>query len=241
MRVWRPFSFPGLRSAQGVEGGGSINVLIRNIMNQRIKSLGLALLAAAAAGVSTQAQNIGIQAVQDPTGVTVSYSGSVDLTGLTSWMGVTGYPGGALTRSGSLNGLVFNDGSTPMDTYLDVSTVPNLYDGGFSISNFTGSPFGFVGSEFGIPAPHTLYVIIGVPAGYTSGTAISGSIRLDGVSTLADLGLTAGGVTTFAMPGGNTFTVTASVVPEPSEWAAMGAGLCGAVALVRRLRQRANA
>jgi len=237
MHGWRPFSFPGLRSAQGVEGGGSINVHIRNIMNQRIKSLGLALLAAAAAGMSTQAQNIGIQAVQDPTGVTVSYSGSVDLTGWSYWGYTVGVQTVALTRSGSLNGISFNDvySTSAVDLYRVQSIAPNLYTAGFYGSNFTGSPFAFVGMEFSLPALHTLYAVISVPAGYTSGTPISGSMRFNG-QTLASLGIPTGSSYSISLPG-NTITV----VPEPSEWAAMGAGLCGAVALVRRLRQRANA
>ena len=214
-------------------------------MKTSAAGLGLAILATASLGMSARPQNISIQAIQDSTGVTLSYSGSVDLSGLTPWQRpLSGERGGVGTLSGTpvfMNAVVFNDnGTTPVDTYLDQSTVLGVSDGGFVGSNFTGNPFGFVGLKFGVPAPNTLYVAIGVPVKYISGTALSGSIRLEGAS-LVDLGLTVGSVSSLSFPGGNTVTTSASVVPEPSEWAAMGAGLCGAVALVRRLRHRTNA
>jgi hypothetical protein len=229
MRVWRPFSFPGLRSAQGVEGGGSINVHIRNIMNQRIKSLGLALLAAAAVGMSTQAQNISIRYVEDAGGVTLSYTGSVDLTGWTYDNDLGHFAAfGTGGRGSFINSITFSD-SVSFDNYsiaTDLLGNPVLNDLSQILSGFSGNPFEYKGN--GSTA------FLSVPHGYTSGT-ISGSMRFDG-QTLASLGIPTGPSYSISLPG-NTITV----VPEPSEWAAMGAGLCGAVALVRRLRQRANA
>lgn len=206
-------------------------------MKRPEQGLGLGFLAAVAAGMSVQAQTISIQAIQDPSGVTMSYAGSVSLTGWFSYQTQNHAGGAGRNASGDVNGLLFNS-STPsaIQIFVQASATPGATDLANPIpaADFSGNALGFGGIVvFGSP-----YAMLGVPLGYTSGSALAGSMKFPG-ATLADLTLAAGQAKTFALPG-NTITITPAVVPEPSEWAAIGAGLCGGVALFRRLRPRAN-
>jgi len=159
----------------------------------------------------------------------LSYTGSVDLTGWTYQNDNGDFASIGTTAGGTrISKITFSD-SVSFDNYSIASATPGTTSSqslGSDLSNFSGSPFAF--NSNGSTA------FLSVPYGYTSGT-ISGSIRFNG-RDLASLGIPTGSSYSISLPG-NTITV----VPEPSEWAAMGAGLCGAVALVRRMRQRANA
>ncbi len=202
----------------------------------------LACIVAAASGASIQAQNlIAIQMVQDATGVTISYQGSFNTSGWLLYFQAGGNPGGATFSSASpfpVNGLIFNDGITPVDIYIHASSVLGLPGSSVPSTGFSGQTFGFQGATFPFPAPDTPYVAIGLPNRYISGTTISGQLQF-AAATLSDFNASVGDSQTLNLPGNNTITITA--VPEPSEWAAIGAGLCGAAAVVRRLRPKAPA
>lgn len=211
-------------------------------MKNRLKTRLFACIAVATVGMSVEAQILDVQVVQDLSGVSVSYHGSIDTTGLTYWFTTVPGPGWLSFQAGppsALNALVFNDGATNVDLFSAVSSVLGTSDGGsIQSTGFAGSPFGFVGISEG--SPPVLSVVIGVPEGYASGTTISGQMQFAG-STLGNFSMIDGSFQTLNLPGGNTVTISASIapVPEPSEWAALGAGLCGVVAVVRRMRMKA--
>lgn len=210
-------------------------------------------LAVAAASLSAQAQTIAIQAVQDASGVTISYSGSVDLSG---YFPISYFPNinstQVRTSSGVFSDLSLGASGDTSDTYQ--------FSGGFNAPLWSPAPNAAINgtSKTGdvlryrtevtdaSPPPgggtdYFPYAFLSVPSGYSSGSALSGSATFPG-QTLGSLGLAAGQTLTYNYPA-NTFTINASVsaVPEPSEWTALGAGMCGVVALVRRMRQQSKA
>lgn len=202
----------------------------------------LACIAVATADMSVEAQILDVQIVQSPAGVAMSYHGSIDTTGLTYWFTTVPGPGGVSFQAGppsALNALVFNDGATNVDLFSAASNLLGTPDGGsIQATGFAGSPFGFVGISEG--SPPVLSVVIGVPVGYASGTTISGQMQFAG-STLGNFSMIDGSFQTLNLPGGNTVTISASIapVPEPSAWAVLGSGLCGVVAVVRRMLMKA--
>ncbi len=107
-----------------------------------------------------------------------------------------------------------NPSSNPFGT-VDVGTV--------DASSFTGSPFGLDASGR-----------IGVPAGYTSGSDLNGTLTFTGHS-FASLGLTPSPIPfTWTFANTDTVKMTVAAVPEPSSTALLGLG--GLALMLRRRR-----
>jgi PEP-CTERM motif len=110
------------------------------------------------------------------------------------------------------------------EVYLSVSGPASFGTGGLATgSSGSGDMFGVIASPLAWGAPALI-----VPAGYVSGTSLSGSSIFDGV-TIASLGLTPG---TYVYTWGtsadaDSLTVNIEAVPEPSTWTMMLLGFAG--------------
>jgi hypothetical protein len=143
--------------------------------------------------------------------VVVKGGGTVDLTGL-SFHAEGSVESGMIPSFGGINAGSF--GST--DFYQGATGPASFGPGGLSFaSSSSGDAFGVDALGFTVPT-------IIVPAGYASGTALSGSETYDG-QTFASLGLTPG---TYAYdwgsgPTADSLTVKIGSIPEPATWAMM--------------------
>jgi hypothetical protein len=171
-------------------------------------ALGLTIL-----GGQARADGIVIDIRQVGDNVVATYSGSVDLSGLT-FLG-TAVPGGGLWPYFAL--VIFGAGGD-VDEYGGLSGPTSFGTGGVTfVSSQTGDSFGLDGGAD--PETGLLYV----PEGYTSGTLLSGSATYDN-QTFASLGLTPGN---YAYTwDGDPVTVNA-MIPEASTWAMMLLGFAG--------------
>lgn len=159
--------------------------------------------------------------------VTITGSGTINLTGLTS--------NGAL---GSVAGI------NPSNAFVGAGTPTNgtYYSGLTGPANFGAASFTRASTSTGNfvqLSGSNNYVC--VPTGYVSNSALSDTITLTG-ATFSSLGFTPGTYTYTWGTGANADSLTVtSVVPEPSTWTAIfaGAGLLGFVTLRRRAARQA--
>jgi hypothetical protein len=175
-------------------------------------ALGLTIFGAQARAEGADS-GIVIDITQVGDNVVATYSGSVDLSGLTL-LG-TAAPGGGIIPDLAL--VIFGAGGD-VDEYGGLSGPKSFGTGGTTyVSSQSGDSFGLDGGAD--PSTGLLYV----PEGYTSGTLLSGSATYDN-QTFASLGL---------KPGNYVYTwdsdpVTVNVgIPEPSTWALMLLGFAG--------------
>lgn len=149
------------------------------------------------------------------TGVTIAAPGINSLPG--QIRPSTGWFLGYATTSSSIDLTatdVLTPGSVPFGTATSVTA-----------SSFSGDPFGLdAAGRFG------------VPAAYTSGSPISGSLIFSN-QDFVDLGLTAGsGPYTWTLPSSDTISL--SVVPEPSTYALLSVLAMAGLALLRHRMRR---
>lgn len=170
-----------------------------------------------------------IQAVEVDSNVIASYTGSVNLSGLT--------PSGSIALAGALvpsNGVISWGGAVGAGLQTDVYsglTTQSFGPGSTAIFQALAS-----GSAFGVQSDK-LYV----PSGYTSGATISGSTQYTG-QTFSSLGLTPGTYTWSWGSGSNADRVVLTIGAAPSPAAAPGPlplfGAAAAYSWSRRLRRR---
>lgn len=169
--------------------------------------------------------------------VVASYSGSIDLAGLTG--------GGVVTASSQIDasrGIIvmgtndfYNIGS-PVGSLYSGFSGPAAWGSGSSVDATSVAGDFFV---FGATSAYLTPVVI-VPVGYVSDAALSGGANFAG-QTLGSLGLNVGQYVYTA--GNQTITINArfgtSNVPEPASWALMIAGF-GLVGTMLRARSRVS-
>ena len=157
--------------------------------------------------------------VQSGANVVITYSGSVDLNGLT-------YVGGE-SISGFIN-------PTAVKFFSSDGTSGDLYSFGL----VPGTPFGtggdstpnsISGQNFGV---HFVSKLVYVPSGYVSGDPLSGSMTFTG-ATLASLGLFESG--TYASTATPNFRFIVTFGPPPEQLSAITTGLPMANALGQML------
>lgn len=190
----------------------------------------LALAAAAfLPGNASAAITVNIQEVGSD--VVVSYSGSIDTTGIgfnlvssTSLRRIAAFGGNAMFAGpdGARGASLTDFGKNPWT----VAPTPFGSGGVFSADSFSiadGDSFGFQSNGFF------------VRFGYTSGTPISGSMTFEN-QTLASMGINVGtGIMNATFSSGDTLTVNAiTAVPEPSSSMLGLAGLITVSAFHRR-------
>lgn len=173
---------------------------------------------AGAMSTATQANaTVKIYLYESGADVIGSFSGSVDLTGMSF--------GGALTE---IPILVPSDGA--FASYADFDS----YTGPIFAPSFGSLTFSFPtsreGDAFGIT-----FFNLGVPSGYTSGSYISGLMTFAG-QTLVSLGANAG-VYTYTLPA-DTITLNVGIAPPPVPLPASLPLLVGGLAGMTLLRRR---
>jgi hypothetical protein len=152
-----------------------------------------------------------IDIYQDGSNVVATGSGSIDLTGLHSSFSGVDSPG-------------VNPGLGVMVVGPPITSV-DVYSGATGPSSFGGGSFTRASSGTGdLVAVEGALGSIVVPAGYSSGTVLSGSATFDN-TTIAGLGLTPGSYTYTWGAGGPAQSLTVTVVPEPSSLVLAGAAL----------------
>jgi hypothetical protein len=131
-------------------------------------------------------------------------------------------PGFLLPTTGA-----FYTGGSNVQYNIDVSEWTPFGTGGY-IENWTTTT-GDTLALFGNP-------LLGLPDGYVSGNALSGSGSLSGGS-FANAGITEGTFTTTLTNGVNsdTITITTQAIPEPSSALLLGLGALGLVARRKRI------
>jgi len=170
-----------------------------------------------------------ITAVESGSDVVFSYNGSIDLTGAPSPTG----PGSSAFINASAPALSFRDFSAGQaDQYNLPSPPPAFSTFGSGAAHVPTSTSGDILRLSGASTPHQ----ISLPVGYTSNTAISGTMTFVGQSFVS-LGLTPGDyVWDLTFSGGPAQDATISVVPEPSAVYGMLAflAIAGSVKLLRK-------
>jgi PEP-CTERM motif len=173
-----------------------------------------------------------INIVQSGGNVVETGSGTINLSALTS-SGSANFVGAVEGTGGASQAIVGPSSASPITEYTGVSGPSSLGPGTFITAN-SGS-----GQTFGIWFNGQDVV---VPAGYTSGAALSGSSTCTG-TTIAGLGLTPGTYIFNWGTAGNADSLTvqigAAAVPEPSTWAMMGLFAAGA-GVVKCRRRKAS-
>lgn len=198
-------------------------------MRAMVKAGASAALCAAVLAAAPASAAVVINVIEGPTGITVTGSGSLDLTGLVRF----GIGGNAGINPLGANVIVGPSGG-PGDLYGKSGGIPGPFF--FSLTNVF-LPFSSAsGSLFGVSRDLGTGPFWVVPSGYVSGSALSGQGFIAG-KTLADLGVSPGSSFKWTGPQ-DTLTVNFGVVPEPSSWMMMILGF-GLVAQALRRRHRA--
>ena len=164
-----------------------------------------------------------INVVESGSDVIFSYTGQLDLQGLTLGVNLGYGPGGSINPSqGS-----FNPGNGSYDLYYGISSLLTPYGSGSytSATSDTGS------SKFGLADMMGPY--LWVPQGYASNSSLSGGSTYSG--SFSSLGLTEGVYTT-NLPSSDTITMNIGAVPVPAPLPLLGLG--AATAFSRKLKQR---
>jgi hypothetical protein len=161
---------------------------------------------------------------QTPTGVVMSGGGSLSLSALTFFATQPGpapqiIPDGPAVVVGPSQSIDVYNASLPL-----VTGPTNFGPGALAAQPATSA----TGNEFGFNYVPGNRFRVGVPAGYTSGTTLSGTDVWSG-ATYASLGVTPGTYvwswsTSAPGPSSITLTIAPLAVPEPSP--AIGAALC---------------
>ena len=164
--------------------------------------------------------------------VVITGSGTLDLTGLT-YQYSTYQPAEVVPL---LNTILIGTPDGAIDVYSGITTSPGSLGPGGTTAASSGS-----GDPFGVDD-----MTLDVPAGYISGSALSGSSTFDG-TTIASLGFTPGTYVFSWDSGGGVVVeddnITVQVgpaVPEPSTWAMMCLGFAGLGFLGYRARKTAS-
>jgi PEP-CTERM putative exosortase interaction domain len=167
--------------------------------------------------------------------VVASYTGSIDLTGMffvtvgsASNNAIRPSSGVALFQNGvATKANITLQGGNPWTVAPTAFGTSSIVFHADSVSIPAGNAFGFQGTGFF------------VEPSYVSGTTISGSMTFENV-TLASMGINAGdGIMNATFSSGDTLTVNAAVVPEPTSIAFLATGglAVGVVAAARRRRR----
>jgi hypothetical protein len=177
--------------------------------------------------------------------VVATYSGTVDLTALTlkAACPTPGVCSGSFPGMGPSNAVLAMGvtGALPVEYFGPISG-PNIASGGFGpgapagATAGTGARFG-VSYQFNFGAPNPPEAIL-VPAGYVSGTFLSGTATWNN-TTFAALGVTPG-TYTWTWGSGRAHSgvkLSAVVIPEPSTLLTLGTGLLGLAGVMRRKLQ----
>lgn len=199
---------------------------MRSLFRPALVASAFALLSAAPASALIQ-----IDIFETGSGVTATYSGSIDVTGLE----FTSTQDGSSLTSAVFPGLPFflSIDAASFDGYnLAEDVTPWEPFGAFTSTEAfetSGDAFGFAPGE-GLVGKQFL-----LPAGYVSGATLSGSMSFLG-ATLASMGITAGSYS-YALPADTIqLTAGASPVPLPAAAPLLAAGLGGLALLSRRRR-----
>jgi hypothetical protein len=169
-----------------------------------------------------------VNMVQSGSDVVATGSGSLDTSGLTLW-GPEPAPPGMVSGEGAL--------VLGAESLMDVFGLPSGHIfGGSSVFIYAQSGDG--------PTVGITRFVLGVPTGYTSGSALGTSTARWNNRTFANLSLTPGSYVWSWGSGANADTYTLNIgpgapgVPEPATWASMllGLGLTG-FAIRRRPRR----
>ncbi len=198
------FTYRGLR--QQAKSGGLKIMSSTAIRARRRLSTVLGLLCFVSLWVLPIRADVMVYIYQSGSNVVSSYSGTIDLTGLTA-NGVDGTTHAYIWGANAVE--LFGPTVAGQPVYLGISGPTNFGDGPATFaSSSTGDTFGFGG----------LGQDLLLPLGYVSGSFISGTDTWDD-TTIAGLGLTPGtynytwGTGT---DGSFAFNVGAAPVPEPS-------------------------
>ena len=182
------------------------------------------VLTAAIMAPNTARSSVIINFVETGGGVTMTLSGSLNLTGATSWTGGNLQPANV----------------TPLNASLLVAGNTQLFFGLTGSDNNFGPgpqalPATFSGSQFALLATLGAF---GVPLTYTSGDLLSSTMIFD-ATDFATLGMVVG-TYVWSIPSGDTITlnIVPTSIPAPAGLPLALAGV-GAVALVRRRRKHA--
>lgn len=156
-----------------------------------------------------------------------SGSGTIDLTGLTSFGSAFSSP-----ELYPLHGILGVGPSGTHDQYDGSNGPPSFGPGSAFFPSTTSGDSVFL-EDFGLG--------IDVPQGYVSGSSLSGSATFAG-TTLFKLGVTAGTYTWTWNSGANSFVLVVPpvTVPEPAAWTLALVGLAGLGAALRSHRKSAT-
>jgi PEP-CTERM motif len=161
--------------------------------------------------------------------VVATASGSIDLTDLT-YSFSSGVNPNVNPRIATV--IIGPPGGGPVDIYRGFSGPTNF--GSHVITRTSSATGDIIGVDGGLGE-------IDVPAGYVSGSALSGSMTLDS-TTIAGMGMTSGTYTWTWGSGADADSLTVNIasVPEPSTLVLAGAALLAGMATwVRRRNRRA--
>jgi hypothetical protein len=157
--------------------------------------------------------------------VVATGSGTIDLTGLTSFGSSFASP-----ELYPLHGIIGVGLSGTTDLYSGTSGPFSFGPGSATFPSATSGDSVFL-EDFGLD--------IDVPQGYVSGASLSGSASYTG--TIFSLGLTPGTYTWTWDSGANSFVlvIPPATVPEPATWTLALVGLAGLGAVLRSHRKAA--